>query len=307
MRWNRKARIQRACAAAPFGDRAYRVLQRRFGTLDGDPASRVNHFVDMIEWISTSGVDIDGSKVLEVGTGHKPTMPLLFALSGASVTTVDLNRRLQWDLTADVLAWIREHAHEVAERLTDGLADRFAARVGEVDGIADPRQSFDSLGIEYMAPGDARQMPFGDGTLDVHYSTTTLEHIPEDDLHSILAEARRLLGPGGIALHFVDLSDHFAHQDESISEINFLKFSEAEWARLAGNEFSYCNRLRVGDFERLIGEAGMRVERDERFVDEDSERTIADGFSLDERFAQIEPSELATTGYRFLARPIDAD
>ena len=40
-------------------------------------------------------------------------------------------------------------------------------------------------------------------------------------------------------MHFVDLSNHFQHQDQSITRINFLKFSDLEWNRIAGNEFAY--------------------------------------------------------------------
>jgi len=98
--------------------------------------------------------------------------------------------------------------------------------------------------IVYLAPLDATNSPLPENTVNCHFSITTLEHIPEAVLRSIFAEARRILKPKGIAIHFVDLSDHFSHQDDTISSINFLKFSDSEWNHLAGNEFAYCNRLR---------------------------------------------------------------
>jgi len=48
------------------------------------------------------------------------------------------------------------------------------------------------------------------------------------------------------------LSIHFQHQDNSISRINFIRFSDNEWTNIAGNQFAYCNRLRVNDYLNLF-------------------------------------------------------
>ena len=63
------------------------------------------------------------------------------------------------------------------------------------------------------------------------------EHIPSPVLKAILNEANRVLAPNGVALHHIDPSDHFSHDDAAISPINFLRFSEAQWERLTGNQF----------------------------------------------------------------------
>jgi hypothetical protein len=77
---------------------------------------------------------------------------------------------------------------------------------------------------------------------------TTLEHIPENVIIDIFKEASRILKKGSICVHFIDLSDHFQHQDGTISSINFLKYSNAHWEKIAGNEFAYCNRLRALEY-----------------------------------------------------------
>src|SRR5690606_35934276 len=46
---------------------------------------------------------------------------------------------------------------------------------------------------------DGRHLPFGDGTFDVVFSSNVLEHVA--DLDNILAEIRRVLAPGGVAIH----------------------------------------------------------------------------------------------------------
>jgi hypothetical protein len=287
----------------PAGDSLYRGLQRRFGTLDVDPSSRLDDFMEMAKWLENDGIEIDGARVVEVGTGHMPTMSLLFALGGASVTTVDQNRRLQWDLTSGVVSWLVEHRGEVVGALpTEALRERFDERIGIIEELSDSTETLEALGVEYIAPGDPSELSFGDGEVDVHFSTTELEHLSKGVLAETLIEASRVVGDSGVALHFVDLSDHFAHQDETISEVNFLQFSESEWDRLAGNQYSYCNRLYVSDYTRMIGDAGLVVTRDDREVDERSKQALSDGMQTDDAFANMETDELATTSYRSMAR-----
>ena len=70
--------------------------------------------------------------------------------------------------------------------------------------------------------------------MDYHISTTVFEHIPRADIARILKEAKRILKKGGVAIHFIDLSDHFQHQDKSITRINFLRYSDEEWDKIGG-------------------------------------------------------------------------
>ena len=71
--------------------------------------------------------------------------------------------------------------------------------------------------------------------MDYHVSTTVLEHIPNKNIVRILTEAKRILKNNREAVHFIDLSDHFQHQDERITRINFLQYSEREWEKISGN------------------------------------------------------------------------
>jgi SAM-dependent methyltransferase len=48
---------------------------------------------------------------------------------------------------------------------------------------------------------DGRTIPFGDGTFDAVFSSNVLEHIP--DLANSLAEIRRVLKVGGVAVHIL--------------------------------------------------------------------------------------------------------
>lgn len=97
------------------------------------------------------------------------------------------------------------------------------------------------------------------------------------------------------------MSDHFQHhqhQDKNITCINFLRYSEKEWERIAGNQFAYCNRLRASDYLALFEESGFDVCRKEVQEDKKARRSMEDGFVIDERFRNYSVDDLCATGLR---------
>jgi SAM-dependent methyltransferase len=158
----------------------------------------------------------------------------------------------------------------------------------------------EAAGIEYLAPRDAARTALPGHSIDCHYSMTVLEHIPPPALQAILLEARRILKPGGVALHFIDPSDHFEQQDHSITPINFLRYSEEQWQRLAGNRFAYCNRLRASDLLKLGEASGFTVARSEISVDERSRQALREGLVLDPRFAAYPEDDTCATSLRVM-------
>ncbi|GAA0468269.1 hypothetical protein Ade02nite_79130 [Paractinoplanes deccanensis] len=306
MRWTTKARIQRICAAAPGGGVAYRQLQRRLGRLAADPFRRLPQHAQMMRRLAELGLRLDGLRCLEIGTGHIPIAPVAMHLCGArEVVTVDLHRRLQPDLTSEMLHKLVAAEDQVLE-LYDGLVSPMTlrARLGVIAELADrPRELFRRIGVRYLAPGDASRMPDPDGSFDLSFSMTVLEHVTPRALRALLAESRRLLGPDGFAAHLIDPSDHFAHQDPAITRINFLRYSARQWVRIAGNEYAYCNRLRAPQLIRMFADAGFGIERCDRVVDADSRAALEGAFRVHEDFASFDPVDLCTTELTVYARP----
>jgi hypothetical protein len=303
IRWRQKAAVARICARLPLGDRLYRFGQRHFGELRAAPARRLAVQAEMLRWLHGAGLVVHDCNLLEVGTGHIPVLPIGFYLSGArGCTTVDLNRRLDWGLTRATLGWIAAHRDEVkllyspvVERVV--LEERLATLV---ELRHHPARFLEHAAIRYLAPEDAARLPLPAASVDCHYSMTVLEHIAPAALRDILREARRVLKPQGVALHFIDPSDHFAHADRSISAINFLRYSEPQWQHLAGNEFAYCNRLRASDFVALGAELGFRELRRETTIDAGARQLIGRGFEVDPGFAHYSVDDLCTTSLRVM-------
>jgi len=262
-----------------------------------------------LEYWNTDGAKkgSEGKSFFEVGTGHVPIAPIGWFLCGAgSVVTVDLHRRIEWGLSQKSLEWMAEHRDEVFGALS-GVVDEqlFNERFSVLtDCQHAPKKFFKRAGIEYLAPMDAAHTALPDESIDCHFSITVLEHIPKEIIRDIFLEAKRILKPGGAAIHFVDLSDHFQHQDRSISRINFLRFSEEEWQLIAGNEFAFCNRLRVTDYMELIKKINFHVVRDELCVDNEAMITLTSGkIELADEFSGYTDSDICTTSLRILWRP----
>lgn len=97
---------------------------------------------------------------------------------------------------------------------------------------------------------DARNMNLSENSIDFICSNNTFEHIYPGILKDILLEFKRILKPEGLMSHFIDMSDHFAHFDKSISIYNFLQFTEKQWQWI-DNSIQPQNRLRFCQYRTM--------------------------------------------------------
>ncbi len=306
MKWKYKAILQNAIASLPMSDGIYYAVQRTFGDLRRsrfDPMEWISGASEMIGWLKAAGRRIAGKQFLEVGTGRALGMPLALWLCGAGATvTVDLNRYLSEALVTDCIRYLRRNAVSVREVLQRGDDDGgLAERLDQLLAFSGDLGLFlDLIHVRYLAPADASHLPFPDQSFDFHFSYAVLEHVPGPEILAILREARRILRPGGMVLHAIDLSDHFWYSDTSIERINCLRFSQREWRRWAGNKYMYHNRLRIHELLDLFAEAGVWIQRESRTLHERSLQAVKNGFPLDAQFRSIPAEELAVTSMRIL-------
>lgn len=251
--------------------------------------------IEIVTGVHKQGGSVKGGVFFEVGTGHKPVVPICLYLAGAKeVFTADTNRRLDFDLLKRTLSWFSTNQNTVVE-LFKGSCDAsiLSSRLQFLEEYRDnPAELLCKARIHYLAPADASDTGVPDSDIDCHFSVNTLEHIDKEGIAKILREAHRILKPNGLMYHIIDLSDHFQHTDRSISSINFLKYSENEWKRIAGNQFAYCNRLRASDYLKLFTEAGFDIVFKTDTADENA---LGGGFRMDEDYAGYSPRDLCTT------------
>jgi len=202
------------------------------------------------------------------------------------------------------LLWITDHEDYVVSSFAPfAHRSEIRSRLDRLRGIHDLSGLLEAANIHYVAPADAARTGLPDNSIDCHFSVTTLEHITPEALAGIFREARRVLAPSGLAVHVIDPSDHFQHTDASISKINFLRFTEAEWRSIAANRFAYCNRLRASDYALLFANVGFSILDDQRVVDQPSLALLQRAFPIDARFAGYLDSDLCTTEYTVLLKP----
>jgi methyltransferase family protein len=311
MNWKWKARIQRACASLPFlQEPVYYFLQSSFGRLreSHDPFPMLEACSELVTMLEDSGRPVSGARVMEVGTGRGLDMPLGFFLCGAeSVITFDLHRYLKPSIVMASIGAIcanQERAVKILAPVCDSR--RLRERLESLCSAPNCNEVIRRANIQYRAPADAARTGLPDHSIDIQISYTVLEHIPPNVLRDILLEANRLLESSGFALHHIDPSDHFSHEDPSILPINFLQYSDAQWERLAGNQFAYHNRMRANEFAELYAECGHQMRLWKPHVHQASLNAVTNGFPLDSRFRKYSPEILSTVVLQVLSRPRQA-
>jgi SAM-dependent methyltransferase len=302
MNWRWKARIQNTVAALPWSNDLYFWLQRSVGSLRPGRHSPLEWFIaaaQITSWIEEAGRTVAGKSFLEVGTGRTVDLPLGLWLCGAGqVTSIDLNPYLSDVLMQESLDFVNAHEQESLEALNGRGKDRLRELV---NFRGDLNQMMAMANILYKSPADATKLDFPAGSIDFHVSYAVLEHMPREIIEATLSEARRVLRPDGLLLHVIDPSDHFSHDDDSITAINFLQFTEDEWRRLAGNRFMYHNRLRAHEYVQLFEEAGFEILLNKQITDDRSLSALQNGFRLDPRFQKINVEQLAVRNITLVA------
>lgn len=303
-----------AALPEPLASYCYYRMQRRFGNLRSPIPVRALSTACQIAREIHERRPLTGLEIMEVGTGRSLALPMvMWTLGVASVLTVDINRYLRSEILQAHLDYMRLNRPWLTGLLAP-FDDSRGTVTGRLDRLLelDPQLPAPDLldkvlelcNINYVAPADAATLPIPEHSLDVHLSQAVMEHVPPEDLKRILKGAVEVLRPDGLCVHWIGPDDHFRYSDPSISPVNFLRFTDAEWDRLAGNRFMYMNRLRASDYLLLFEECGLEVLDVNSIVDEESRRLLeSGGLHLDEQFRGKSVSDLATTELLVVARP----
>lgn len=225
--------------------------------------NKITHAKDHLAYFNNLGGSVDGKIVLELGTGWYPVVPLAMYLNGAStiyslditpwmtkeriITT--LEKYLEWEGQGKLSTFLPNKQEDRWQNVKD-------AHLKSWDRMEDLCAFFN---IEPIV-GDARKTPLADESIDYICSNNTFEHIYPNILKGILVEFNRLLKKDGVMSHFIDMSDHFAHFDRSISIYNFLQFSEKSWS-IIDNSIQPQNRLRFKDYQQMYDQLGIAIDQ----------------------------------------------
>ena len=268
MKWILKAVIQKVISWLPASQKVNYLFQkyvtrgvRLSGQYFGD---KLGHTADHLRFYNKYG-KVENFMALELGSGWYPVIPIGLFLGGAnSVISIDISPLM----TAE---GIRETIAKYLEWYASGKLDHIKPYIKEerlqvLENLETANLSkevlLESLNLELQIR-DARNTGFEESSFDLVCSNNTYEHIYGGILKDIIKEFQRIVKPGGINSHFIDMSDHFAHLDNSITIYNYLKYTEKQWSRI-DNSVQPQNRLRLPDYRKMYAEAGISVLEEER-------------------------------------------
>ena len=112
--------------------------------------------------------------------------------------------------------------------------------------------------INYLAPMSLDQVNKKNLKFDACISSTTIEHLSMQDLEENFKLLKKIVIKGGIISAAIDYSDHFSHTDVNIGNLNFLQFSEKEWAK-HNTPMLFQNRLRHQDYRKFFISQGYKL------------------------------------------------
>jgi SAM-dependent methyltransferase len=269
-KWILKAVVQKGISYLPYKQELnfffQKYITRGVALTDAHFVYKLEAARDHLRFYTRFGtVPLAEARVLELGTGWYPIVPAILYLAGCNaIESIDIRNWLTVERQLTAYRKILEYYD--SGRLSPYLANPQSDRIGllrELCRSPSPRSAgiSERVGLRTTIM-DATALTYADDTFDLICSNNTFEHIHAPVLREILREFKRVLKPRGVMSHFVDLSDHFAHLDGSITIYHFLRFSEGQW-RWIDNDIQPQNRLRWPDYRAVYAELGIAIRAEE--------------------------------------------
>jgi SAM-dependent methyltransferase len=294
MNWRSKALLQLVFSHVPLGERLNFFFQRHVtkslpttDTKFTDIVSTAKAHIDIVERYYHR--PIGSATFYEFGSGWDMIIPLAFYAYGVQCQIlVDIRNLVRRELVNNTV--------EKYQRISlNSVLQRKPARF--IDG---KRRDLIPLlkkyyGIDHRAPCDARYTEIESCSIDCITSTSTLEHIPIQDIQKILEECHRILRDDGIMSFQIDYQDHYSYFDRNLSVYNFLQYSDKAWKWFSPS-LSYQNRLRHRDYIDLFQKSGFEVVAESRRDGTETDLKTISRLSLDGKYSAYSLPELAVRG-----------
>lgn len=156
--------------------------------------------------------------------------------------------------------------------------------------------NFNKEYLEFIPTGVEDLKKIESHSIDIIISINVFEHVK--DVEKSIKEMKRVLINGGIMYHIIDLRDHFNFSEP----FKFLKYSDYIWDNLLTREgYSYTNRLRVDDFEKLLEKYGFEIIEIKKDI---SQLNLPETQKFIKKFREKNIEFLKVVGIRLLAKNI---
>lgn len=257
MNWTIKAITQKVISILPFSNQINFLFQRYLTVGKDLPASflvdRINHANTHLEsFMKLSPIPIEQVSILEIGTGWYPIVPIVCFLSGSNdIVTADIRKLYsRQSVNQTIRAFLTLYYNNSLVELIPTIQ---LNRVAVLELALKEKNVSKKLKLLQISTTLCKHNNYtiGSGSKDLIISNNTFQCVKKDQLNKLLSEVCRMGKPNSVMCVAIDLTDEFSHFDRSISNYNFLKFSETQW-RLISNRLNSPNRLRYSDYQKRI-------------------------------------------------------
>jgi SAM-dependent methyltransferase len=241
----------------------------------------------LAEFLRGTGA-VEGRVVAELGPGQTPDILFAAVLYGARrAVGLDVNTYLD-AASARALATYQPTRDWIARAVERGVLPR--QRGLDLTRYAGAAVlPSDVLDLHVY---DGRVFPLERESVDVIWSKSVLEHVREPG--AVAREMFRVLKPGGVMCHIIDLRDHYQLAPGE-NWLRFLEYPGSLWNLMSSRRSSWANRLRAADWDRLFADAGFRE------VHKQTDRhALPVGFNVDRLtplFRDMRPEDLQVAWY----------
>jgi SAM-dependent methyltransferase len=190
---------------------------------------------------------IDGLTILEIGPGRNLSVGAIYVLAGAQrYYGLDIYKDPNFDDLEPLKSMIE------LSRLQRGLLQHPVESVLRHQGRS---LELDREKVVFLYPHLSSDIPLPNNAIDFVFTNSAFEHFltPRETIAAIY----RVLKPGGITAHKIDLRDH----RDSQNPLAFLKMDATEWRSLFPDEiiWAYTNRWRSSDFKTAFAATGFEL------------------------------------------------
>ena len=184
---------------------------------------------------------LKGKLILEIGPGDLASTSLLSYKYGASSILIDCAFYVSTDLNLYL---------DLASDF--GISCQHVLPLSRSMSFASFLSCFHS---KYFVHGLNSLRSIPTASVDFAFSQAVLEHIPRSQFREYFDELFRVLKPGSITSHQIDLKDHLSYS------LNNLRFSPIIWeSRFFQNLDFYTNRLRFSEYVSIFESVGFKVD-----------------------------------------------
>ena len=244
--------------------------------------SEVNIAVLSIHW-KRHGKTIEKfncKNILEIGAGKSLEQNIFLSYNfnnKVKQTTIDINPMLDFQLF-----------NQASKQISILMNKEFKGFVRNYDDLTN------IYNIEYFAPHSMDKLIEADTKFDLCISTTTLEHFSIDDLKDFLKKINLILKEKQLISSIIDYSDHYAHTDNKITYLNYLKFSSKDWKKY-NNKYLFQNRLRHQNYRELF------VKNNFKILEEDKGKMLEKIEGISNEFDEKNEETFLSWGYYLIS------